>query len=395
MTSRRLVFVVRQFWPFCGGPQTALSNLGAELIGRGHRVTVLTARWQADWPAEIDYHGIRVIRLPHPAGRLTGKIKFLRNLLRWLAAQRSQFDLAYVSALRHEACTAVAAGQQAGFPIVLRAEGAGFSGDCHWQLDALFGRRIKRRCFQAEACVAPSPAIERELIAAGYPRERIHGIPNGVKPAAKATAAARIGIRRTLTESDPRWAAPGESPVAVFCGQLLAAKGLQHLLEAWRTIVAKRSDARLWIVGDGPERPRLERLISDLGLTGRAALTGAIDQVKDFLLAADLFVLPSLEEGTSLALLEAMSHALPIVASDVPGNRAVVRHEVEGLLVPSQDPASLAAAIQRIWGEPDLADRLGAAAAIRVRSDFSLATMANRHEALFENVLAKCRPRNP
>lgn len=393
MTSRRLVFVVRRFWPFCGGPQTALSNLGAELIGRGHRVTVLTARWQADWPAEIDYHGIRVVRLSHPAGRLRGKIKYLRSLSRWLSAQRGQFDLAYVSALRHEACTAVAAGQKNGFPIVLRAEGAGFSGDCHWQLDALFGRRIKRRCFQAEACVAPSPAIERELIAAGYPRERIHSIPSGVKMAAKATPVARIGIRRALTESDPRWAASAESQVAVFCGQLLAAKGLQHLLEAWRMIAANRSNARLWIVGDGPERPLLERRISDLGLTGRAALTGAIDQVKDFLLAADVFVLPSVEEGTSLALLEAMSHALPIVASDVPGNQAVVRHEIEGLLVPSQDPASLAAAIQRIWNEPALADRLGAAAATRVRSDFSLTTMTDRHEELFETILAKCPAR--
>jgi glycosyltransferase involved in cell wall biosynthesis len=348
VTPRGLVFVSRRFWPLCGGPQTALGSLGAELAARGHRVTLLTARWQDDWPAEIDYHGVRVVRLPRPAvrlGRVWGGVRYLRAISRWLADHRGRIDLVYVSMLKHEACAAVAAGERLGFPVVLRAEGA------------------------------------------GYPRDRIRYVPNGVRPAAKASDVTRTAIRRSLTESDPRWAVPTDSRVAVFCGQLVESKGLRRLLEAWPAVVAAHGKARLWLVGDGPQRAELEKQIVEMKLNETAVLTGAFDLVRDFLLAADAFVLSSLEEGTSLALLEAMSHAMPVVATNVPGNQALIDHEVHGLLVPPEDPASLAAAIQRLWSEPDLAERLGAAAAVRVKEEFSLAEMVKRHVEVFEALL--------
>ncbi len=96
-------------------------------------------------------------------------------------------------------------------------------------------------------------------------------------------------------------------------------------------------------------------------------LAGSFDPLDDVLQAADCFVLPSYEEGLSLALLEAMAAGLPVVASDIPGNRLAIEPNVEGLLVPLGNPAALAAALDRVMTQPALAESLGKPRAGRQR----------------------------
>ena len=105
--------------------------------------------------------------------------------------------------------------------------------------------------------------------------------------------------------------------------------------------------------------------------------------------AADVYVLPSREEGMSLALLEAMAAGIPVVASDIPGNRLLIDHDRHGLLAPLGSPEHLAAAINRLWDEPQLAERLRAAARERVAAEFSLRRMTAEHLRLFERLIAE------
>ena len=177
--------------------------------------------------------------------------------------------------------------------------------------------------------------------------------------------------------------------MAVYTGRLHAVKGLTHLVATWPAIVRRWPTAQLWIVGDGPQRRDLARDIDALDLSGNVVLCGAFDSVDDFLTAADCFVLPSLEEGMSLALLEAMSAGLPVVATDIEGNRQLVRHEREGLLVPTGDSRGLATAIGCLLAEPATAAALGAAARQRVAAEFAIGPWAARHQELFERVLAE------
>lgn len=391
MRAPRVVLVTRRFWPLVGGAEMVMARLAAELHARGLAVTLLTARWQRDWPLEMEHHGVRVIRLPNPASRFWGTWRYMQAVASWLRRHRSNFDLVYVSMLKHDAYAAVGEARRGRFPVVLRAEGAGLSGDCHWQLDANFGRRIKRRCLQADALIAPSPAIERELVVAGYPRDRIHYIANGVPVPPLAGAEARPEARAALAELDAAlWLEPG-APLAVYTGRLHDMKGLQYLVSAWPEVLRVRPNARLWLVGEGSYRQALTEQIENLGLAGRVLLTGAFDDVEDFLSAADLFVLPSLEEGMSLALLEAMARGLPVVASAIAANEVLIANGAHGRLVPKADPAALAAAMVELWNHPDEAARLGEQARRRVIAEFSLARMVDDHLTLFERLLSAAR----
>lgn len=391
MTLPRVVLVTRRFWPLVGGAEIMTARLAAGLHARGAETTILTARWQPDWPAEIEHHGVRVVRLANPQRRIWGTWCYMRALGRWLKKHRSAFDLAYVSMLKHDAYAAVTAGRRRRFPVVLRAEGAGLTGDCHWQLEANFGLQIKRRCQRADAFVAPSPAIERELVVAGYARSRIHYIPNGVAIPEPRDEASRAAARADLAEADASLAIGGQAPLVVYTGRLHAMKGLEYLVRAWPCVLARVPDARLWLVGDGPFRGELNELIGSLGLWGFVYLAGPFDDVAEFLQAADVFVLPSLEEGMSLAALEAMAGGLPVVATDIPANKAIIEDNVTGRLVPPRDSGRLAAAILGLLEDRPAGEALGLAARQQASERFSLDRTLDEHLELFEQVLARMR----
>jgi glycosyltransferase involved in cell wall biosynthesis len=242
---------------------------------------------------------------------------------------------------------------------------------------------------QADALLGPSPAIERELIAAGYPRDRIRYLPNGVAVRPPRQASERQEARRALAEADGVFALAPDAPLVVYTGRLHEMKGLDHLLSAWPAVLARHPGARLWLVGEGPFRPRLIEQIENLGLSTSVLLAGLYDDVEDFLLAADVFVLPSLEEGMSLALLEAMAAGLPVVASSIAANALLVEDGRQGRLVAPGDSAALAAALAGLLEQPDAAARLGSRARERVEARFSIARMVEAHLELFDRLLER------
>ena len=149
------------------------------------------------------------------------------------------------------------------------------------------------------------------------------------------------------------------APRAVFVGRLAPEKGLGALIDAWPLVRQTHPQARLILIGEGPERPLLEQRARSLGLglgpDQAVDLPGAADDVTARLRAADLFVLPSLEEGMSIALLEAMALGIPLVASSIPGNRRLVSDFKHGRLATPGDPQSLAQVIVEQWAQFDRA----------------------------------------
>jgi glycosyltransferase involved in cell wall biosynthesis len=387
VSGPRLVLITRRFWPLIGGAESAMGYLAAAFQAQGAATTILTAQLESDWPVEFHHQGVRVLRLPNPNWRWWGTWRYMRSIRHWLVQHRAEFDLVYVSMLKHDAYAALEAAERGRFPVVLRAEGSGVTGDCVWQLEATQGRRIKRRCYRADAFFASSPAIERELIAAGYDRARIQRFANPIPIPPPRTHESRRAAREALSQIQPALELSPETPLVLYAGRLHPGKGLADLINAWPAVDAARPDARLWIVGEGPIQHELHAQISDLGLSGKVILAGVFAEISDVMAAADVYAFPSYEESMSLALSEAMAAELPVVASDIEGNRLLVTSEENGLLVPPREPAAWSAALLRLLADLPLQQKLGAAARQRVASDFAVEKIAAQQLEFFDRLL--------
>lgn len=184
-------------------------------------------------------------------------------------------------------------------------------------------------------------------------------------------------------------AAPSGGPlVGIMPAAFHPVKGHDVLLRALARLKERGVAVTVLIVGDGDERDRIHELAKGLGLDGKEArFLGFRKDVPDLLLAADFFVLPSRNEGLPLAVLEAMARGLPVVVTPVGGVPEVVRNEEHGLIVPVDDPESLAGAIERLARDPALGRRLGEAGHARVRDDFSFEKMTRKYEQLYFSLL--------
>ncbi len=179
------------------------------------------------------------------------------------------------------------------------------------------------------------------------------------------------------SDSAPRLPARDGTLRILFVGRLVERKGVTHLIEAVRRLPPD-SRPRLTVIGDGPERTSLEAQIARDGLSGRVTVRGRVSEaeLKDAYASSDVLVLPSIldargdTEGLGVVLLEAMSYGVPVIGSNLGGITDIVRDGETGLLVPPGDPLQLAAALQRLASDRDLATRLGEAGRKHVAAAF-------------------------
>ncbi len=208
------------------------------------------------------------------------------------------------------------------------------------------------------------------------PKQRIEVLYNGVdlgrfRPVDRESQRARLGIAR-------------EELVVGSVGRLVAVKNYPLLLRAFHAL--GRPASRLILVGDGPEKGSLRVLAAQLGIADRVTLLGHRDDVPECLAAMDVFVLPSVSEGMSNTLLEAMGSGIPVVASDVGGNPEIVRPNLDGLLFPSNDLPALTSALHAM-ANGATRNHFGAAARARVFADFSMSAMISRYQTLYESAV--------
>jgi glycosyltransferase involved in cell wall biosynthesis len=220
--------------------------------------------------------------------------------------------------------------------------------------------------------IAISESIRCQLHSNGIPLSRIKKIYEGLDissfPKAEPPATRRLDDR-----------------VVVGClAHLSPEKGLNYLIEAASLIEEARTRIRFVIVGDGKCREDLENQVRQHQLENSFHFAGFQEQTSRYLLSFDVFVLPSLSEGLSSAILSAMASSLPVVATDVGGIPELIRNEEEGLLVPPGDPAALARALRRLCNEPQTRLQMGKKGRIRVEELFTLERKIIETEKLCE-----------
>jgi N-acetyl-alpha-D-glucosaminyl L-malate synthase BshA len=208
----------------------------------------------------------------------------------------------------------------------------------------------------------------------GFDRQPVEVIENGIEVEryqrnGTPDAAGRVG---------------GDRRLVVHVARFHPVKDHGTLVRAFAIVAREVRDADLALVGDGPERGAIERLVNELGITDRVRFLGVRSDVEEILRQAAVFTLPSISEAASLTLMEAMATGLPSVVTAVGGNPELVRDGVDGVLVPRSDPAALATALTRLLKDPVLAAQMGRAAAARARERYRLERTVARYHELYE-----------
>jgi glycosyltransferase involved in cell wall biosynthesis len=346
--------IVSGIWPpDVGGPASHAPALARFLAARGHDVEAVTT---ADAEPAAETFPVSWVPRRLPAG-----VRHAAVVARVARAAR-RHDVVYATSMVHRCALAAALARR---PLVVklvsdpayervRRRGA-FTGTLE-EFQQWPGGRLQRRVRtaalrRAVRVIVPSAYLQRIALGWGVDRERTTVVPN---PAPEAP---------TLPPRDELRASYGSSGLVLlaFAGRLTEQKDVGTLLAALGSV----PDAALTLLGDGPERARLERRALELGLGQRTQFLGAgeRDDVLRLCRAADAVVLSSTWENLPHTVVEALSVGTPVVATAVGGVPEVVADGVNGLLVPPGDADALAGALRRVVEEPGLRDRLAAAAA--------------------------------
>jgi glycosyltransferase involved in cell wall biosynthesis len=231
----------------------------------------------------------------------------------------------------------------------------------------------------AQRIVCVSETTRQIAIKEGVQAERVLVIQNGIRPV-PIEGVDRFGVRME--------AGVGEQDIfLISVGRLVYQKAHEYLVAAMPEVLKEFPNVKVGICGDGVLRAELESQIHSLGLSNSVRLFGRSDHVANYLASADVFVMPSRWEGLPIALLEAMSAGLPVIATNVEGVDEVIVDGEQGLLVPVGNVDALVRAILQLLRDPAMRARMGLSSKQRIAERYSIDQMSERYLALMVKLM--------
>ena len=364
-----------------GGLENGVVNLINHMPAQAYRHMVVALTEVTDFRHRLQRPDVHCVALHKPPGHGAKAYPALWRLLR-------QHRPAIVHTRNLAALEMQVAAWAAGVPVRIHGE--------HGRdIDDLDGssrkHQLMRRVYApfVHGFVALSRDLQNYMQGpVGMAPQRIHQIYNGVD-------AVRFQPQG-LQASAPLQGLPFNRPqhwLVGTVGRMAAVKNQGLLTRAF--LIARARDpgfavaARLVLVGDGPLRSKSQAMLDEAGASALAWLPGERSDVPDVMRWLDCFVLPSLAEGISNTILEAMSCGLPVVATAVGGNAELVQAGTTGALIPNDDASALAEALLAMWRDPAAAQRMGRAGRAEVERRFSMQAMVTAYQGLYDARLAR------
>jgi len=353
-----------------GGTEKQVALLARGLHTRGIDVRVLVLFKGGAWEDDLIAAGVPVVHLGFQRrvagwrmlpGNITAFHRFVRHL------RRARPDVLHAF-LYHSYVTAAPAARLARVPVLVA--GRRSLGDYKQERRALLAAE-RAATSVTDLLIANAHSVADDTL-------RHEGVPPG-----KLTVVYN-GLPDSAFDPAPPAAIDTDLPVVLCVANLKRYKGHRHLLDAV-ALLRPGLPCMLALAGAGPERPALERQADRLGVDVR--FLGARTDVHRLLARADVVVLPSLHEGMSNAIMEAMAAGLPVVASDVGGTAELLRDR--GVLVPPADAGALAAGLERVLTDPAFAARLGESARAWSREHLHVDAMVDRHVRIYGELLER------
>ena len=394
-----ICFVIESFYPEINGGAVHTRLLAEKFHEAGNKVMVVTQRRLAKYPRREIVSGFPVIRVgPTIRFGMLGRYLCMLTILLPLMANRRGYDVALVAAPRILGAPVIVLMKLLGKKCVIKPDSCGEMDGSYalQQLSSgsmasiLAGTYFRIRNFflkRADAYIAISSVIFRELHGMGIASDRIATIPNGVDSDrfAPPDAATKLLIRKRL-------GLPDEAIIFAYCGRLTREKGLGSLIRVWKQLRDRYRDIHLLLIGSGKGlsldcEDELRSFVSRENLDSSVCFTGAVEDVRDYLKSADIFVLPSRTEALGVALIEALLIGIPAIATRVDGIPDVITQNVNGLLVKPDNDAELLDAASTLIDNQANRDRLTSAARKSAIVRFSITQVVQKYLDLLNAVL--------
>jgi glycosyltransferase involved in cell wall biosynthesis len=390
----KVLMVISQFHPMIGGAEKQAQLLAKKLIEKGIEVNIVTGWWNFRTPQEEIIEGIKVYRnfaLGGPFGikgnqalKKLGGLAYMVSLWIYLLVHGHEYDIIHVHQALHPAFISVLVGRQLlKKPVIVKTASSGVTSDIK-QLKRvpLGGIQLRYLLRNMECLVTVSEVGGNEFKKVGFPKSHIVHIPNGV--VLPHDGKANYGqVKRVLTTA-----------------RLSKEKGIDILLKAWAHVIGQEKDPKLIILGDGILERELKKLSKSLGVKESVDFIRMAQNVADYLKNGDLFVLPSRTEGLSNALLEAMSHGLPCIATNVGGNIELFGENSHkeimfgkfliarnGLLTNPEDIEGLSEAMLYLIRNSKERETMGKLGRQHIQENYSIDLIADRYIELYQRSL--------
>jgi len=389
-----VLMVISQFKPIIGGAEKQAELLAHALVRKGINVTIVTGWLRPGTPRKEIVDGMRIVRNfsclrlfgaeKNLIVRILGGISYVISLAMFLVKHGREYDILHVHQVLYPAFISAFIGK--GLlkkPILAKMGCSGLTSDIrNIKRFALGGLQLRYLIKKMDCVVTVNHEGVEDFRALGYPLSKIHHIPNGV-------ASPRDGktnydnVRSVITTV-----------------RLDHQKGLDILLRAWVQVGGREKDVRLLIIGKGPHELELKKLSKTLGFGDSVIFMGEVNHVEEYLKTSDIFVLASRAEGMSNALLEAMSHGLTCIATNISGNVELMGtgdgHDIprgeftivrNGLLVEPEDIEGLAKAILFLIQNQRARKDLGEKGRKHVEQNYSIDLIAEKYIRLYRDLL--------
>ena len=364
-----------------GGIGQFIHDFGIALNRRGNEVTALYRYEIPEFAADEEYEkAVRSVELrPRQVGGLR-TLSLNRKAVGWISSHRQEIDLVHVLNPMPVCAAALRRAHRHGIPVVSTVF-AKYPRSPKRLLQILNARAGRIILEESDILVYESANTARDYSSPSG-RVILNGIDTGYfRPQLEL----RSRVRRNLSIDGSRF-------VALFLGRMDQLKGIYVFVEALEELRKLRTDFSAILVGS-IEVQNLQTRLSESRAGSNVTLIGPVSKldVLQYYSAADVFVLPSYLEGISSALLEAMSCGTPVIATNIGGNKEVVRDGVEGILVEPGKPKEIAAAMTRLLDDKALRQRLGASARLRILDQFSLERMTEEYIGAYHEAGSKHR----
>lgn len=370
----KICMLIARFYPITGGTELQAQRLANTLIAAGNDVFILTARINGLKKYEV-FNGLPVYRTFAAGRNFISSFCFCVSSFLFLIKNLKKYDIIHAHLASSHAFSAVLIKKFFGKKIVLKFGGARATGDIRTSLSKPWGKlklKIIKKYF--DAFVVPSNEIYKELTVFGFPTQKIVKISNGVNTDYfnPVTETAKLDLRKNLN-------LPEKGLIAIYTGRIEKGKGLEFLIKQWSTV----KNADLLILGSGS----LESELIKSGIDKNIRFLGFKDNIKEYLQASDIFILPSFGEGLSNALLEAMSCGIAAIANKIPANEEIITNNVNGIIINISDKTELATIMSALIKNKSLLDKLGNRARETVKNHFSITRIADLYVTIYKKIL--------